>query len=47
MKIHPAGAKLICADGWTNISNLCENVNAPNKGLVYISQRMVFALYHN
>jgi hypothetical protein len=51
MKICPVGAKLICADGWTKISkiigSLCENVNALNKGLVYIAQRMVFALLHH
>jgi hypothetical protein len=51
MKICPVGAKLICADWWTNISKiigiLCKNVNAPNKGLVYMSQRVVFALLYN
>jgi len=51
MKICPVMAKLICADGWTNIpkiiGSLCENVNTPNKGLVCIAQRMVFALLHH
>jgi hypothetical protein len=48
MKIHPVGAKPVCADGLTNITKIigavCENVNAPDKDSNHISQGTVFAV---